>query len=100
MDPFFFFGFEASFNFENLPIFLSSFFPGLYHFILFNREKPRKKNTKTIMNDIHLNDQMVHQPREKRLKVSKACFTCRVKKIKVKGTNNDGFDNELICFKT
>lgn len=33
---------------------------------------------------IHSNESLGHQPREKRLKVSKACFTCRVKKIKVK----------------
>ncbi|KAF1803108.1 fungal-specific transcription factor, partial [Mucor lusitanicus] len=29
--------------------------------------------------------QKAHQPREKRLKVSRACFTCRVKKIKCDG---------------
>lgn len=31
---------------------------------------------------VHSNESL-GQPREKRLKVSKACFTCRVKKIKV-----------------
>ncbi|GAA5803943.1 hypothetical protein HPULCUR_009428 [Helicostylum pulchrum] len=34
---------------------------------------------------IHSNESLGHQPREKRLKVSKACFTCRVKKIKCDG---------------
>ncbi|CAO3635844.1 unnamed protein product [Mucor hiemalis] len=37
------------------------------------------------MNSIHLNDHLVNQPREKRMKVSRACFTCRVKKIKCDG---------------
>ncbi|KAI9478336.1 MAG: fungal-specific transcription factor domain-containing protein [Benjaminiella poitrasii] len=37
------------------------------------------------MNTFHLHDHMVNQPKEKRLKVSRACFTCRVKKIKCDG---------------
>lgn len=37
------------------------------------------------MNSIHLNDHLANQPREKRMKVSRACFTCRVKKIKCDG---------------
>ncbi|KAI7906005.1 fungal-specific transcription factor domain-containing protein [Cokeromyces recurvatus] len=32
-----------------------------------------------------LHDHIMNQPKEKRLKVSKACFTCRIKKIKCDG---------------
>lgn len=40
-------------------------------------------NTLLEMNSLQVHQQKAHQPREKRLKVSRACFTCRVKKIKV-----------------
>ncbi|CEP07688.1 hypothetical protein [Parasitella parasitica] len=37
------------------------------------------------MNSLQLHEQKSYQAREKRLKVSRACFTCRVKKIKCDG---------------
>ncbi|KAI8647149.1 fungal-specific transcription factor domain-containing protein [Parasitella parasitica] len=37
------------------------------------------------MSSLQFHQQRPHQPREKRLKVSRACFTCRVKKIKCDG---------------
>ncbi|KAI8882788.1 hypothetical protein K501DRAFT_333816 [Backusella circina FSU 941] len=52
------------------------------------------------MNPVHLTNNLVHQHREKRLKVSKACYTCRVKKIKCKARrrpcsfSKDGVENQ------
>ena len=58
-----------------------SFFPFFPHFYSFKTKIPFFHNLG--MNSLQVHQQKVHQPREKRLKVSRACITCRVKKIKV-----------------